>query len=71
MTDELKRILERDGIANATPTGEAAAHAREELAELDALPPAESEPFHIGQEGVVTQTGEDPISDLTGRRNGP
>lgn len=68
MADEFQNIAHTDDVGDAMPTDEAAERAQEEL---DALTPAESEPFHVGQEGVVTQTDEDPISDLTGRGNGP
>ena len=68
MADEFKNIAHTDDISDALPTDEAAERAQEEL---DALTPAESEPFHIGQEGVVTQTDEDPIRDFVGRSDGP
>ncbi len=53
---------------DAMPQGEARERAEEEL---DALAPGPRDPLHFGQEGVTTDVGEDPISDFTGRGNGP
>ena len=73
--DDERRILEifrRHGAAEVEATGISAAALRRGHEELQHIAPAGSEPLRFGDEGVRTQVGEDPISEIAvGRETRP